>query len=112
MARLSYPHNNNDDEPDKQQHQEQKDPKTLAVLGTGSDVGKTLIVCGICRLLSRNGVRVAPFKSQNMSNNASPALITATSSNNNTSSSWGEIGTAQALQAQACGLVPRVEVRK
>ena len=78
--------------------------KTLAVLGTGSDVGKTTIVAGICRVLHRAGIRVAPFKAQNMSNNATPALLTD-------ESGWGEIGTAQALQAEACGLIPRVEVR-
>lgn len=103
--------------------------KTLAILGTGSDVGKTVIVCGICRLLSRNNQKVVPFKAQNMSNNSSPALISpcappptngtgrstdsmvGDNSNSTESSRWGEIGTAQALQAQACGLVPRVEVR-
>ncbi|EED90084.1 cobyrinic acid synthase, partial [Thalassiosira pseudonana CCMP1335] len=74
---------------------------SIAVLGTGSDVGKSIVTAGICRVLTRAGKRVAPFKSQNMSNNASPALIT---------NSWGEIGTAQALQAEACGLMPRVEM--
>jgi len=103
---------------------------TLAVLGTGSDVGKTTIVCGLCRLLARNGIRVAPFKAQNMSNNAAPALITeaaavsctstfshgdddgsaAESAGSSSGDCWGEIGTAQALQAEACGLIPRVEV--
>lgn len=77
--------------------------KTLAVLGTGSDVGKTTIVAGICRVLYRAGIRVAPFKAQNMSNNAAPALLPD-------DSGWGEIGTAQALQAEACGLIPRVMV--
>ena len=79
--------------------------QTLAVLGTGSDVGKTTIVAGLCRLLYRAGVRVAPFKAQNMSNNATPGLLPD-------ASGWGEIGTAQALQSEACGLIPRVEVRQ
>lgn len=74
------------------------------MLGTGSDVGKTTIVAGLCRVLYRAGIRVAPFKAQNMSNNATPALLPD-------GSGWGEIGTAQALQAEACGLIPRVEVR-
>ena len=44
--------------------------KALAILGTGSDVGKSLIVAGICRFLSRKSVRVAPFKAQNMALNS------------------------------------------
>jgi adenosylcobyric acid synthase len=72
--------------------------KTLAILGTGSDVGKTLIVAGICRLLSRRGVWVAPFKAQNMALNS---FVTV---------DGGEIGRAQALQAQACGIEPTVDM--
>lgn len=72
--------------------------KALAILGTGSDVGKSLIVAGICRLLSRKGVRVAPFKAQNMALNSFVTL------------DGGEIGRAQALQAQACGIEPTVEM--
>lgn len=72
--------------------------QALAILGTGSDVGKSLIAAGLCRLLHRAGVRVAPFKAQNMSNNS---FVTPDGK---------EIGRAQALQAQACGLDPQVDM--
>ena len=72
--------------------------KALAILGTGSDVGKSLVVAGICRLLSRKGVRVAPFKAQNMALNSYVTI------------DGGEIGRAQALQAQACGIEPTVDM--
>jgi adenosylcobyric acid synthase len=72
--------------------------KALAILGTGSDVGKSLIVAGICRLLLRKGLRVAPFKAQNMALNSFVTL------------DGGEIGRAQALQAQACGIEPTVDM--
>jgi adenosylcobyric acid synthase len=62
--------------------------------GTGSDVGKSLLVAGLARAYTRRGLRVRPFKPQNMSNNAA---VTA---------DGGEIGRAQALQAQACATRP------
>lgn len=72
--------------------------RAVAILGTGSDVGKSLIAAGICRLLNRAGVKVAPFKAQNMSLNS---FVTP---------GGGEMGRAQVLQAQACGLVPHVDM--
>ena len=66
--------------------------------GTGSDVGKSLLVAGLCRAFVRRGLTVRPFKPQNMSNNAA---VTA---------DGGEIGRAQALQARACGVAPTVHM--
>ena len=66
--------------------------------GTGSDVGKSLLVAGLGRAFTRRGLRVLPFKPQNMSNNAA---VTA---------DGGEIGRAQALQARACRAEPRVDM--
>jgi adenosylcobyric acid synthase len=72
----------------------------LLVAGTTSDAGKSMIVAGLCRLLFRKGIRVAPFKAQNMSNNSAVALDGA--------GGGGEIGRAQAIQARAAGLAPSV----
>ncbi|MBN4926267.1 cobyric acid synthase [Hoyosella rhizosphaerae] len=68
----------------------------VLIAGTTSDAGKSFITAGVCRVLARRGVSVAPFKAQNMSNNSFVTL------------DGGEIGRAQALQARACGVAPSI----
>ena len=72
--------------------------KVLMVLGTSSNAGKSLLVTGLCHAFARRGIHVAPYKSQNMSNNAAVCP------------DGSEIGRAQATQAMAAGLEPTVDM--
>lgn len=72
--------------------------RALSILGTSSNAGKSWVNTAFCALLRRKGLRVAPFKAQNMSNNSYVTL------------EGGEIGRAQAAQAEACGLRPIAEM--
>jgi len=72
--------------------------RALMIQGAGSDVGKSLIVAGLARAATRRGLRVLPFKPQNMSNNAAVTV------------DGGEIGRAQALQAQAAKAEPHTDM--
>jgi len=70
----------------------------LAILGTGSDVGKSVLTTAMCRILTDRGIKAAPFKAQNMSNNSgvTPEGL--------------EMGRAQIVQAEACRLAPHVDM--
>ena len=72
--------------------------KALMFCGTGSDVGKSVLTAGFCRILSNRGMLVAPFKSQNMALNSA------------VTPEGGEIGRAQAVQAEACRLLPHTDM--
>ncbi|RNC69207.1 MAG: cobyric acid synthase [Desulfuromonadales bacterium] len=72
--------------------------KAVMVVGTASDVGKSVLTAGICRILKNRGISVAPFKSQNMALNSA------------VTPEGGEIGRAQAVQAAACGIPPHTDM--
>jgi len=73
-------------------------PQAVMFCGTGSDVGKSVLTAGFCRILKRHGISVAPFKSQNMALNSA------------VTPEGGEIGRAQAVQAEACCIEPHTDM--
>lgn len=74
------------------------EPRAVFIGGTGSDVGKSVVAAGLCRILKNRGVKVAPFKSQNMALNSA------------VTPEGGEIGRAQAVQAAACGIASHTDM--
>ncbi|MEJ2111131.1 MAG: cobyric acid synthase, partial [Acidobacteriota bacterium] len=75
-----------------------KAARCLSILGTGSDVGKSVVVAALCRIFANRGIRVAPYKAQNMSNNSYVTL------------SGGEVGRAQVVQAEAARVPVHVDM--
>ena len=82
--------------------------RTILVAGTASHVGKSTVAAGLCRLLADRGVSVAPFKAQNMSNNAR-AVPRAPAVNTDESGPYGEIGISQYVQARAARIAPSTD---
>src|SRR4029450_3533277 len=72
--------------------------RAIMIMGTGSDVGKSLICAGLCRAYAERGLRVRPFKPQNMSNNAAAPI------------DGGQLGRAQAVQARAARVPPSIHM--
>ncbi|WP_238375968.1 cobyric acid synthase [Ectothiorhodospira magna] len=80
------------------------------IQGTSSDVGKSLLVAGLCRAYTRRGLTVRPFKAQNMSNNAAVTRDSDLPPGPDGQIPPGEIGRAQALQARACKVAPSIHM--
>ena len=83
--------------------------RTILVAGTASHVGKSTVAAGLCRHLADCGQSVAPFKAQNMSNNARAVSIAAGVSDHAAAAQWGEIGVSQYVQARAARTAPTTD---